>query len=341
MAYTLDNFVRAVLSADATAGANTLLVAKAVAPLRDPPVASVEAPGVLVLQDLPTSPTKVEIVRYTGQSIAGNVVTLTGVTRGQEGTTAQAWSAGTPTFQGVTAGALADLQSALAAKQDAAALGTAAFTDADAYAAAVHQHAISDVNGLQGELDDRPVQTSVAAQISAAIDDLINGAPGALDQLNELAAAMGNDANFAATVTNALAGKAPTVHTHTIANVTGLQSALDVKVPALLDGDWLSAPISNLTANQIYPGDTYAFTAPGSYVNVVSFPTSTNQGRIALAAAFSPTQSFWLRSLGDGAGAQYTRWKPWVEVYHSGNQPRIYVQAADPGAVADGSLWAW
>jgi hypothetical protein len=37
--------------------------------------------------------------------------------------------------------------------------------------------------------------------------DLINGAPGALDTLNELAAAMGNDPNFAATIINALAGK--------------------------------------------------------------------------------------------------------------------------------------
>jgi hypothetical protein len=37
--------------------------------------------------------------------------------------------------------------------------------------------------------------------------DLINGAPGALDTLNELAAAMGNDPNFATTITNALAGK--------------------------------------------------------------------------------------------------------------------------------------
>ena len=36
---------------------------------------------------------------------------------------------------------------------------------------------------------------------------LINGAPGALDTLNELAAAMGNDPNFATTITNALAGK--------------------------------------------------------------------------------------------------------------------------------------
>ena len=36
---------------------------------------------------------------------------------------------------------------------------------------------------------------------------VINGSPGALDTLNELAAALGNDANFSATVTNSLAGK--------------------------------------------------------------------------------------------------------------------------------------
>lgn len=38
---------------------------------------------------------------------------------------------------------------------------------------------------------------------------LVDSAPGALDTLNELAAALGDDANFAATVTTALAGKAP------------------------------------------------------------------------------------------------------------------------------------
>ncbi len=38
-------------------------------------------------------------------------------------------------------------------------------------------------------------------------EQLIDGAPGALDTLNELAAALGDDANFAATITTALAGK--------------------------------------------------------------------------------------------------------------------------------------
>lgn len=47
------------------------------------------------------------------------------------------------------------------------------------------------------------------AFVQAAIAALIASAPGALDTLNELAAALGNDPNFAATVTNLLAAKAP------------------------------------------------------------------------------------------------------------------------------------
>lgn len=45
------------------------------------------------------------------------------------------------------------------------------------------------------------------AAIDAAVANLISGAPGALDTLNELATALGDDPNFATTLTNALAGK--------------------------------------------------------------------------------------------------------------------------------------
>ena len=43
------------------------------------------------------------------------------------------------------------------------------------------------------------------AQVAAGVANLIDAAPGALDTLNELAAAMGDDANFASTVTNSIA----------------------------------------------------------------------------------------------------------------------------------------
>lgn len=46
--------------------------------------------------------------------------------------------------------------------------------------------------------------TKVAAAIAQAKSDLINGAGTALDTLQELSAALGNDANFASTMTTAL-----------------------------------------------------------------------------------------------------------------------------------------
>lgn len=52
-----------------------------------------------------------------------------------------------------------------------------------------------------------PTQQSVKAYVDAAIANLIDSSPGALDTLNELAAALGDDPNFATTMTNALAGK--------------------------------------------------------------------------------------------------------------------------------------
>lgn len=45
------------------------------------------------------------------------------------------------------------------------------------------------------------------ASVTAQINALVNSAPGALDTLQELASAMGNDPNFAATVTAQLANK--------------------------------------------------------------------------------------------------------------------------------------
>ena len=52
-------------------------------------------------------------------------------------------------------------------------------------------------------------QIATTAYVRAAISALVGSSPEALDTLNELAAALGNDPNFAATMTNALAGKQP------------------------------------------------------------------------------------------------------------------------------------
>lgn len=65
------------------------------------------------------------------------------------------------------------------------------------------------IQGPQGVVDYSNIYTKTQADaaISAAVNNVINGAPGALDTLQELAKAMGNDPNFATTVTNLIADK--------------------------------------------------------------------------------------------------------------------------------------
>lgn len=83
-------------------------------------------------------------------------------------------------------------------------------------------------------------QIATTAFVKSAISALVASSPAALDTLNELAAALGNDPNFATTVTNALAGKMEiSKNGADIADVTaflnnlglGVGSALPVGVP--------------------------------------------------------------------------------------------------------------
>jgi hypothetical protein len=53
-------------------------------------------------------------------------------------------------------------------------------------------------------------QVATTAFVGTAVADLVASAPSALNTLNELATALGNDASFSTTVTNSLASKAPT-----------------------------------------------------------------------------------------------------------------------------------
>ena len=69
-------------------------------------------------------------------------------------------------------------------------------------------------------------QAASTAFVSAAIANLISSAPGALDTLDELAAALGDDPNFAATITNLLAQKAPLNNPTFTGTVGGLTKAM-------------------------------------------------------------------------------------------------------------------
>ena len=97
------------------------------------------------------------------------------------------------------------------------------------FAPSAHNHPTSEITGLDTALAAKAplvspalsgtptaptalggantTQIATTAFVAAAVAALIDGAPGAIDTLNELAAALGDDPNFATTVTNGLAGK--------------------------------------------------------------------------------------------------------------------------------------
>jgi hypothetical protein len=96
---------------------------------------------------------------------------------------------------------------------------------------------------VKAKLDEKETAASVQSKIDTAIANLISGAPGALDTLNELAEAMGDDPNFATTVLNRLTAAEQEAATHkaedaidahnasniSVADTTGLFSSSDVE----------------------------------------------------------------------------------------------------------------
>jgi hypothetical protein len=69
-------------------------------------------------------------------------------------------------------------------------------------------------------------QIATTQFVRTAINNLIDGAPNVLDTLNELADAIGNDANFSTTIINGLSGKAPLNSPSFTGTVNGITKAM-------------------------------------------------------------------------------------------------------------------
>lgn len=117
----------------------------------------------------------------------------------------------------------------------------------------------SNHNGTQPSTTISDFDTSVEALITAAIADLVDSAPSTLDTLNELAQALGDDPDFATTITNQLATKA-SVYATTIGNGAAtsfnIQHDLGVAYPEVAvyetsTGAKVSCEVTSVDANNL------------------------------------------------------------------------------------------
>jgi hypothetical protein len=140
-------------------------------------------------------------------------------------------------------------------------------------------------------------QVATTAYVQTEIADLIASAPGALDTLDELAAALGDDASFATTVTNSLAAKLPlaggtmsgaiAMGTNKITGAGDPTSAQDVATknyvdtasiaPSNLTGPITSVGPATTVASQTGTGSTFVMnTSPTLVTPVLGVATATS-----------------------------------------------------------------
>lgn len=94
-------------------------------------------------------------------------------------------------------------------------------------------------------LDSTWSSTKISDQITSAISALTTGAPGAMDTLDELAAALGDDANFAATITAALAVRLKFDAAQTLTAPEKAQGCANLGAAALADTGTLDTNFVN------------------------------------------------------------------------------------------------
>ncbi len=109
---------------------------------------------------------------------------------------------------------------------------------------------------------EKPVSSLQQTAIDTAIANLVSSAPSTLNTLNELATALGNDPNYATTITSQLGLKAPLANPSFTGNVSGITKNM-VGLSNVNDTSDANKPISNLTQLELNlkaPLDNPSFT---------------------------------------------------------------------------------
>ena len=144
--------------------------------------------------------------RFRDLYLSGNTINLGGATVKSDPTTGTVVIVGAPTAETPNPSALVVTSSGATF----ALATTGGEVNATAVANAVNT--TTAFSGSYNDLTDKPTIPSLTGYatetfVNTAVANLVDSAPGALDTLNELAAALGDHANFSTTITNSIAAK--------------------------------------------------------------------------------------------------------------------------------------
>lgn len=159
-------------------------------------------------------------------------------------------------------------------------------------------------------------QLANTAFVQAAIAGLVGSSPAALDTLNELAAALGNDPNFAVTMTNALANKQPL--DSTLSNLSGKTVAEIIQYLGLGEaakrgvgiGQNQIPDMSFWTGTELSGAVTSGWRkTPDGYIEQWGVGAiTTDSSQVAFPIPF-PTKVLWLAEQDNSGGARRTFWQ--------------------------------
>ena len=206
------------------------------------------------------------------------------------------------------------LQTALDGKVDDSQVLTnvpsgAVFTDTNTVYTHPSAHSISFITGLQtaldGKVDDSQVLTNVPSgavftdtvytlpsgyatesYVGTQISNLVDSSPAALNTLNELASALGDDANFSTTVTNSIATKLPL----TGGSLTGALTIADsagASIPLLI-----GSTSSIQHTMQQWRTSSHSSNSDAAYIIAYGGSSSSNAGNFAVKNVASGGEIF-------------------------------------------------